>query len=175
MYRADLLTKLGLRTNTLNAPLPTYAPHFAIFNFLLSYVFSSARVQKMNLKIDDNVSPRYDLDSQKVESRIASGKITREQVDRLKRIYSAHQNSMEHFPVFIGAMLFATVAGLEEGMVNKYGLLYSVVRVLYIWIYANNTTRQAAGIRSVLWWAGNITCIRLFWFAGKALNAKKGL
>jgi uncharacterized MAPEG superfamily protein len=78
---------------------------------------------------------------------------------------------MEHYSVFVAAVLCAMVAKLDGGMVNRYATIYTVVRAAYCYVYRSNVTREAAGVRSVLWWAGNIVCIRLFWFAGKALNS----
>ena len=79
---------------------------------------------------------------------------------------------MEHYSVFAAAVLAAMVSGVESGVVNRYGVLYTLARAVYCYVYRENTTRQAAGVRSVLWWVGNILVIRLFWFAGKAINAR---
>jgi uncharacterized MAPEG superfamily protein len=78
---------------------------------------------------------------------------------------------MEHYTVFTAAVLCSMVAKLDSAMLNRYAFFYTLIRAAYFLVYRQNTTRQAAGIRSVLWWAGNIVVIRLFWFAGKALNA----
>ncbi|KAK6000715.1 hypothetical protein QM012_003440 [Aureobasidium pullulans] len=169
--RSSLLTNLGLTANNSLAPLPNYGPYFLLGNFFLSYVLTTTRFQKAGLGVDNNMNPRYDLVSPRAEQLISKGKITQEQLAQLQRIQAAHSNSMEHYTVFAAAVLCSMVAKLDSGMLNKYATLYTVIRAAYFLIYRQNTTRQAAGVRSVLWWAGNIVCIRLFWFAGKALNA----
>lgn len=77
--------------------------------------------------------------------------------------------------MFVAAITMAVQAGLPAEMVNKYALIYTLVRIAYTAVYVTNTTRQASGVRSVLWWAGNVACIRLLWFAGKAFNMTKVL
>ncbi|KAG9854639.1 hypothetical protein KCU98_g2005, partial [Aureobasidium melanogenum] len=169
--RSSLLTNLGLTANNSLAPLPNYGPHFLLGNFFLSYVLTTTRFQKGSYGVDNNINPRHDLVSPRAEQLVSKGKITQEQLEQLQRIQAAHSNSMEHYTVFAAAVLCAMVAKLDSGMLNKYATLYTAIRAAYFLVYRQNTTRQAAGIRSVLWWAGNIVCIRLFWFAGKALNA----
>lgn len=167
----SFLVNLGLTTNDTMAPLPNYGPHFLLANFLLSYICTSTRIQKLGLRIDNNMNPRYDLVSPRAEKLVSTGRITQEQLDQMRRVQSAHSNSMEHYTVFVAAVLSAIVAKLDNGMVNRYAVLYTIARAAYFWVYRQNTTRSAAGVRSVLWWVSNILCIRLFWFAGKALNA----
>ncbi|KAH0288034.1 hypothetical protein M436DRAFT_81566 [Aureobasidium namibiae CBS 147.97] len=169
--RSSFLTNLGLTANNSLTPLPNYGPHFLLGNFLLSYVLTTTRFQKGSYGVDNNISPRYDLESPRAEQLVSKGKVTQEQLDQLRRIQSAHSNSMEHYTVFTAAVLCAMVSKLDSGMLNRYATIYTLVRAAYFVVYRQNTTKQAAGIRSVLWWAGNIVCIRLFWFAGKALNA----
>lgn len=101
--------------------------------------------------------------------------MTAEQLAQIRRLQSAHENGMEHYSVFVAAITMAVQAGLPAEMVNKYALIYTLVRIAYTAVYVTNTTRQASGVRSVLWWAGNVACIRLLWFAGKAFNMTKVL
>ncbi|THW56833.1 hypothetical protein D6D25_03115 [Aureobasidium pullulans] len=167
---ASFLTNLGLTANNTLAPLPNYGPYFLLGNFLFSYVVTTTRFQKTSYGCDNNINPRYDLESPRAEQLVSKGKLTNEQLEQLRRIQSAHSNSMEHYTVFVAAIMSAMIAKLDGGVVNRYATIYTLVRAAYFWVYRQNTTRQAAGFRSVLWWASNIVCIRLFWFAGKALN-----
>ncbi|KAG9690402.1 hypothetical protein KCU95_g283, partial [Aureobasidium melanogenum] len=169
--RSSLLTNVGLTASNSLAPLPNYGPHFLLGNFILSYVLTSTRMQKLGYGVDNNINPRNDLVSPRAEQLVSKGKITQEQLEQMQRIQAAHSNSMEHYTVFAAAVLCSMVAKLDSGMLNRYATVYTIVRAAYFWVYRQNTSRQAAGVRSVLWWAGNIVCIRLFWFAGKALNA----
>lgn len=169
--RASLATSLGLRTASLGESIPSYSAHFIIANFVLSYALLSTRGAKIRLGLDNNASPRYDV-ATTGEAAVKANKITREQLDKLKRQQACHENSVEHFPFFVGAVLFAHHAGLPAQLINKYALIYTLVRIAYAVAYARITDKTASYLRSVLWWSGNFTCFRLFWFAGKAINAK---
>ncbi|KAI5199906.1 hypothetical protein E4T39_05937 [Aureobasidium subglaciale] len=168
---SSFLTNLGLTANNSLAPLPNYGPQFLLANFLLSYVLTTTRFQKSSYGCDNNINPRYDLESPRAEQLVSKGKLTQAQLEQLRRIQSAHSNSMEHYTVFTAAVLCSLIAKLDSGMLNRYATIYTLVRAAYFYVYRQNTTKQAAYGRSLLWWAGNIVCIRLFWFAGKALNA----
>ena len=133
---STLYTTLGLRPNPLDptSSIPNLAPYHVIFNFFFAYVVLSARFLKMTCNIDHNVSPREDL-TKYGDKYIKDGKITRDQLDLMKRNEACHANSMEHFPVFVGAVLFATVAGVKNEVVNGIGLAYGVARVVYAAAY----------------------------------------
>lgn len=152
--------------------IPNYAPHFLTANFLLAYIFSSTRGPKIRAGLDNNISPRGDL-GPRADRAVAEGKITQAQLDKLRRLQGAHENGIEGFPFVVGAMCMALIGGVDAQTVNKYGLVYTVARVLYTVVYVQGTTRPVAAVRSVLFWVGNITCIRLLWFAAKALNVGK--
>lgn len=124
----------------------------------------------MRLGLDDNISPRGDLTGQKALDLIQRGKLTQQRLDQLKRLQAAHENGMEHYPVFVGAVCMAVIAGVENQVVNRYALGYTVFRAAYTVVYYYNTTAATAWGRSLLFWAANIVCIRLLWFAGKAFN-----
>lgn len=168
--RADIFARLGLRANPLSAPpVPSYAPHFIIFNFVLAHAVLSTRGIKIRMGIDHNVNPREDA-TVHGPAAVKAGKITQKQLDTLNRREAAHANAIENLPFFVGAMVMATVAKLDPGMVNRYAIFYTAVRIAYAVAYAQIEDKNASYARSVLWWAGNITCVRLFWFAGKSIN-----
>jgi len=123
----------------------------------------------MHHKLDHQVSPRYDLATYG-EAAVKSGKITQAQLDRMKRVESAHANSVEHYPVFVAAMLLATFAGVQGEIVNRVGLAYTVIRVVYAAVYIGAGTDKSASVRGPVWWVGNGVCIWLLWRAGKELN-----
>lgn len=154
------------------ATIPNYGPHFLIGNFIFAYAAISTRFIKMSHGMDHNSNPRDDL-AKYGEKRVQEGKMTSSQLAAIKRLQAAHENAVEHFPFFIAAIVMATQAGVENSVVNRYGLVYTAVRIAYALAYYKIEDHQASYIRSVLWWAGNITCIRLLWFAGKALNVAK--
>lgn len=115
----------------------------------------------MRLGLDDNISPRGDLGA-KAERFVKEGKMTQAKLDRLRRQQGAHENGIEVFPFVVGALVMGVVGGVDAGTVNRYALFYTAVRVAYTLVYINNTTRGFAAVRSVLYWVGNITCIRKF-------------
>jgi uncharacterized MAPEG superfamily protein len=167
---SSLPTLLGLSSTS-----PNLTPYHLIFNFLLSYVFLSARLLKMYLKLDHNVSPRADL-TKYGERAVADKKITRSQLLLLQRNESCHANSMEHFPVFVAAVIMATIAGVTGEVVNWWCLVYGVSRCIYAFAYLR-VERSLAGsyVRSLAWWASSIACLRLLWLSAKCLEQKAGL
>ncbi|GAB7354932.1 hypothetical protein MBLNU459_g5554t2 [Dothideomycetes sp. NU459] len=166
---ADFLTRLGLKAAPFGTPIPNYTPHFIIGNFLLTYIVGSTRLAKIRLGIDNNVAPREDLE--KAKEAVKAGKITQAQLDRVGRMQAAHENGMEHFPFLVGTLLAATQAGVPSHTINKYALVYTLTRAVYMYVYVNVTTKDLSWFRSILFWINNITCIRLLWFAGKSLNS----
>lgn len=99
-----------------------------------------------------------------------AGKITDGQLRKLQRQQSAHENAVEHFPFFVGAVILAVQAGLPNTMINRYAVIYTLVRIGFGVAYAQIEDNNLSFIRTALWWSSNIVCFRLFWFAGKALN-----
>jgi uncharacterized MAPEG superfamily protein len=163
---------LGLKSNSPLAAPPNNAPYHAIFNFLFAYVFLSSRFLKKSYGLDHNVNPREDV-LRFGERAVQEGKITRAQLNLLKRHEAAHANSMEHFPVLVGSALFATVAKVPNKTINKACLVYSASRLVYAVAYLTIDMDRAklSYIRSLAWWASNFTCMYLLWQSGKTMNA----
>lgn len=88
----------------------------------------SSRPLKQYYGLDHNVNPREDL-SKYGQKAVESGKITQKQLNQLKRNEAAHANSVEHFPLFVGAIIWACVAGLPTSEINGSALAYTVARV----------------------------------------------
>ncbi|KAK5264152.1 hypothetical protein LTR99_002816 [Exophiala xenobiotica] len=167
----SLATMLGLKSNgPLAAAPPNNAPYHAIFNFLFAYVFLSSRFLKNSYGLDHNVNPREDV-LRFGERAVQEGKITRSQLNLLKRNEAAHANAMEHFPMFIGSALFATVAKVPNETINKACLVYSASRLVYAVAYLTVDKAKLSYIRSLAWWASNFTCLYLLWQSGKTMNA----
>ncbi|EXJ77519.1 hypothetical protein A1O3_09746 [Capronia epimyces CBS 606.96] len=164
-----IVTALGLRSNGIT-PVPCQAPYHAIFNFILAYVLLSSRLLKKIYGIDHNVNPREDV-ARFGEKAVQDGKITRKQLNLLKRNEAAHANSVEHFPMFIGSVLFAVVSSVGNETINRACVIYSVARIVYAVVYLTVDTEQLSYTRSLTWWTSNISCLYLLWQSGKALNA----
>jgi len=166
---SSIATALGLGSSRLH-PVPCQAPYYAIFNFVMAYIVLSSRMLKGRYKIDHNVNPREDI-ARFGEKAVQDGKISRQQLNMVKRNEAAHANAMEHFPMFIGSALFAVVAKVPNESVNGACLAYSVARAVYAVAYVAVDNVKYSYIRSLAWWASNFSCFYLLWQSGKALNA----
>lgn len=171
---SSILTFLGLRADASN-PLvqpPNLAPYHTLFNFLFAYVVLSARFAKMRLKIDHNTNPRLDL-VKYGQKAVSEGKMTKKQLDFLHRVESCHANSMEHFPVAVGAFVFATIAGVKNVNINTACAVYTASRISFAIAYLVIERLEYTYVRSLAWWTSNFACIYLYWTAGKAFHAGK--
>ncbi|KAK4862657.1 hypothetical protein LT330_002790 [Penicillium expansum] len=162
----SLLTTLGLRASV--TPNPNYGPAFLTFNFILAYGLLSSRTLKQWYGLDHQVSPREDL-TKYGEAAVREGKITRRQLDMLKRNESAHANAVENFPLLVAGVLFASLAGVPAQRVNAAALSYTIARVVYgaVYIYVDHPTWSQ--VRGLVWWWGNSSCFFLLWKAGELL------
>ncbi|KAK5119557.1 hypothetical protein LTR85_007385 [Meristemomyces frigidus] len=145
---SSLLTTLGLQgTGPLTPPL-SHTSGYIIFHFLFAYAALASRLPKQYYGIDHNVSPREDIVKYGPKA-VASGKVTQKQLNMLKRIESAHANSVEHFPMFVGAMIWAHVAGLPTTEINASALAYTVARVAYAAAYILVETVKLSQLRAI--------------------------
>ena len=167
---ASLATALGLRTpSSPNLPIPNHAPTFVSFHFFFAYCVLAPRHLKQIYGLDHNVSPREDL-SKYGDAAVQSGKITQKQLDMMRRNESAHANAIENYILFVGAMSLATVAGVDRKLINRAGLVYTVARVAYGFIYILVDRLYWSLLRSAAWWVGNISCLWLLRRAGRQLD-----
>lgn len=144
---------------------------FALGHFAWAYLILAPRHLKQYHRIDHQVSPREDI-TKYGPSAVAKGKLTQRDLDRIKRMESAQQNSIEHLPFFLGGMIFATVAGLDNDFINRCGWIYTAMRVGYGVNYVLAETYRWSLGRALWWWGGNAVCGYLWWVAGRAINAK---
>jgi len=164
-----LSVSLGLRAASSATNIPNYAPAFLSFHFIWAYGVLSSRTLKQWYGIDHQESPRYDLDKYGNEA-VKSGKITQQQLDMLRRNEAAHANSVENYAFFVGAIGFASLAGVDRRLINRAGLTYTLARVVYGFVYILIEDRFWAQLRGVVWWIGNGSCLYLLWKAGSKLN-----
>jgi uncharacterized MAPEG superfamily protein len=126
---ASLITTLGLRAPSLaNLTTPNYAAGYVSFHFIFAYCVLAPRHLKQIYGIDNQVSPREDL-AKYGDSAVKSGKITQKTLEMMKRNESAQLNSTENYILFVGAMSFATFAGVEPELINRAGLLVRHIRI----------------------------------------------
>ncbi|KEF54051.1 uncharacterized protein A1O9_09846 [Exophiala aquamarina CBS 119918] len=166
---STMATALGLHTTrTQGLPVAKYAPYYAIFPCIWAHAIVSSRALKIGYGMDNNTSPREDV-SHYGEKAVQDGKITRRELNLLKRNEAAHANSVENYPVFLAAVIFATVGGVGNARVNRACAVYTLVRGVYVAAYLVTERRRYSWVRSLAWWAGNFTCFYLFWQSGKTL------
>lgn len=161
---------LGLAREDPLVPPPYFTSRYLIFLYLWAFAITSSRAWKIHYGLDHQVSPREDL-TKYGAAAVSKGKITQKQLDQIRRIDSAHANAVEHFPVIASAVALAHIAKLQPEVINSALLTYTVARVAYFISYAYTTSHRLSYLRAVAWWTSGITCLRLFYKAGQALNA----
>jgi uncharacterized MAPEG superfamily protein len=166
----SLLTHLGLTTPPLGTTIPHYGPYALIFNFIFAYGLLSSRTLKQYYGIDHNSSPREDL-TKYGDAAVSSGKITRAQLEMLKRNESAHANAVENYALLVAAVAVAGFAGVENVAVNRAVVGYTLVRIAYAAVYVLVPTgyERLSQLRGVCWWTANVCCFGLLWRAGQLL------
>ncbi|MCJ1416030.1 hypothetical protein MMC32_002365 [Xylographa parallela] len=169
---ASLATLLGLHTPSLpNLTTPNYAPAYIGLHFVLAYLVLAPRHLKQIYGIDHNVSPREDL-AKYGDAAVEAGKITATQLAMMRRNESAQANAIENYTLFVAAMAFATVAGVEGELVNRAGLLYTLARVGYGVAYVFADQLEWSVLRSGAWWVGNGSCLWMLYRAAGRLNVR---
>ena len=73
------------------------------------------------------------------------------------RAYSAQNNGFEALPLFIAGVLFAQVAGADQGRIDALALVFVASRLAYTWAYLSNH----ASLRSLIWAVGIAASIAL--------------
>ena len=98
-----ILSFLGLQAAT--GQPANYAPAFLLANWFFAYCNLSPRFGKLAAGIDHNSSPREDLDKYG-DAAVQAGKLSRRRLGQMKRMQSAHENSVEGFTFFVAAGMF---------------------------------------------------------------------
>ncbi|KAJ0414855.1 hypothetical protein BJY00DRAFT_294445 [Aspergillus carlsbadensis] len=166
-----LLTSLGLTAAPVGTQIPHYGPYALMWNFFFAYGLLSSRTLKQYYGIDHNSSPREDL-TKYGEAAVSSGKITRAQLQMLKRNESAHANAVENYALLVGAVSVAGFAGVEHVTVNRAVVGYTLARTVYALVYVLVPTgyERLSQLRGLCWWAGNLCCLGLLWSAARVLG-----
>ncbi|RAK74942.1 uncharacterized protein BO72DRAFT_450224 [Aspergillus fijiensis CBS 313.89] len=164
---ASLLTTLGLRA-TPSSPTPNHAAGYIIGNWFLAHGILNPRAAIRRLGQDHNNAPRENL-LKYGEAAVQAGKITRGQLNRLKRREAAYENVIEGFPLFIAGVLLALHAGVPTEIINWIGLWFSVMRVAYATAAVAIESEPLNFVPSLLWWLGNVSCLTALMLAGKRL------
>ena len=136
----------------------------ATINFILAYVpvffkgpvlFSRASTAaKMDMG-QLNLNPRAAL-----ERTIASA--SAEDAAYLARCQACHDNCLEGLPWLYGALLFASLAGVSNKIVDIVAIYNAVARGLYVFFYITGTSSWRSYIRTFCFWSSWISCVYLF-------------
>ncbi|KAH8695649.1 hypothetical protein BGW36DRAFT_383051 [Talaromyces proteolyticus] len=176
---SKLLSILGLRAagsfqsldlTTTTTMIPNYGPAYLMFNFIFAYGILSSRTLKRYYKIDHNVSPREDL-TKYGEAAVRDGKLTRRQLEMLKRNEAAHANAVENYTFLVAAIVLATGTGVDHVLINLMSLVYTLARVAYGIFYLLIDDPVWSHLRGISWWVGNMTCFSLLYRSLVALNS----
>ena len=98
-----ILSFLGLQAAS--GQPANYAHAFLLANWFFAYCNLSPRFAKIVAGIDHNSSPREDLDKYG-DAAVQAGKLSRRRLGQMKRMQSAHENSVEGFTFFVAAGMF---------------------------------------------------------------------
>lgn len=86
------------------------------------------------------------------------------------RAEGCQQNGFENVGVFAAAVVAANVAKLDVGYLNMLSWGYIASRVVYTYIYLNNTSLGFAYVRSVVFVGGVGLCMTMFVSAANVLR-----
>lgn len=179
---------LGLRAAGGQQPA-NWAPAFILLNWFYAYCHLSPRFAKMSVGLDHNLSPREDI-TKYGETAVQGGKLSRQRLDQIKRMQSAHENSVEGFTLFVAAgeprspsfmdsdqfgnltessVLFTTLSSVPNTTTNAICYWYTLSRLAYGAAYIYIDTESLSIIRTAIWWSCNASCITAIILAARAM------
>ncbi|KAH7370489.1 hypothetical protein BKA65DRAFT_522205 [Rhexocercosporidium sp. MPI-PUGE-AT-0058] len=109
----------------------------------------------------DNLSPRTYV-----------GSLQKDRTDLIIRAEGAQTNGFENLGLFAPAVVAGNLAGISAQTLNTLSGGYIVSRILYNYIYINNTSQAAANLRSVVFVTGVGLIWTLFINSGNALRER---
>ncbi|KAF8962619.1 hypothetical protein BDZ97DRAFT_1106936 [Flammula alnicola] len=115
--------------------------------WLIAYYPSTVRLIIMNTQSEyNNVQPRSNL--LEIESKKG---ISPQMAARIQRMEGAHVNTLENLPFFGLAVITGNYAGIDNVTLNIVSGLYLAARILYTYIYINQSNAVHAFFRSFVW------------------------
>ncbi|KIM46801.1 hypothetical protein M413DRAFT_440373 [Hebeloma cylindrosporum] len=94
----------------------------------------------------NNLIPRSNIPNLPNKKRISP-----EVAARLQRMDGAHLNGVENLPFFGLAVLAGNYAGIDNATLNIVSGLYLLWRLVFNYLYLNQTTKTQAALRSLTW------------------------
>ncbi|KAI0692898.1 hypothetical protein BC835DRAFT_1276918 [Cytidiella melzeri] len=116
------------------------------------------------------VQPRQNLERAK-----ATSNVDKATCDAIARYEGAHLNGMENLPLWFAAILAGHFAGLSHRTMNIVSAAYISTRLLYNYVYINQTTAAQSNIRSALYFAGLAMPMTLLFKAANRLHTASTL
>ncbi|KZP26920.1 hypothetical protein FIBSPDRAFT_854270 [Athelia psychrophila] len=115
-----------------------------------------------SLKGYNNLAPRSNT-----ATLTSSPGVSSRDAARVARMEGASHNGYEAFPLWVAAVLSANYAGLDNSLINKASAAFIGIRILFTYVYIEQTSSAQAFFRSVIWWSG--TSVPLY-LLSKAAN-----
>ncbi|WWC89062.1 uncharacterized protein L201_003980 [Kwoniella dendrophila CBS 6074] len=132
------------------------APHF--------YAISTYNAEKaVGSEKWDNREPKGNI------AKVKDAKLSPNAQGKFLRAEAAQENGLQNLPLFIGAILVGNFARLPNSVLNNTAAFYLVTRLVYSFLYINNTSLFAANLRSATFLTGVATWMSLFIRAGNKL------
>ncbi|GJJ15216.1 hypothetical protein Clacol_009492 [Clathrus columnatus] len=125
---------------TLDTPLSLYS---IVAAYIIAFIPHNQKYRLINGTIGfDNVNPR-DTDKETLIKRGMSAELAA----KAERMTGAHRNGNEVFPLWAAAVLVGNQAGIEQSKLNILSLVFVASRLVFNYIYINQTTKRVALLR----------------------------
>ncbi|KAF9459654.1 hypothetical protein BDZ94DRAFT_1267706 [Collybia nuda] len=129
---------------SLSTPLSLYSIPIVWFLGFYPNVLKGALITKAAGSYN-NVAPRTNV------SRLTTKKVDPEITARVARMEAAHMNGNENFPIWAAAVLAGHVVGIDHQTLNTVALAHIILRIMYNYIYINQSSQIQGAIRSAIW------------------------
>jgi len=119
-----------------------------------------------------NASKTYDLRSPRTYSKLLEHDQTIDKAtkDKIIRCESASANGFENLAFFASAVVAGNLAGIPTRALNFLSGGYVLSRLVYNFIYINNTTEHVAMMRTLVYFTGVAHIFALFIKSGNILR-----
>lgn len=85
----------------------------------------------------------------------------------VRRSYAAHQNTWEALILWVAAVLFAKIMGVDEDQMNCTAAVWLTCRVIYFLAYTFITTHKVSFFRTAVFSVGMASSFHLLWTAAQ--------
>ncbi|KAL5499205.1 hypothetical protein ACEPAH_1723 [Sanghuangporus vaninii] len=128
---------------SLNTPLSLYSIPVVWYTSFYPMNMKFALIQKTVGY--NNLQPRANT-----KRIMENPSVPRDVAERVERLEGAHLNGNEILPLWIGAVLAGNMAGISNKTLNIASAGFIATRMLYNYVYINQSTVRASWTRSAL-------------------------